>query len=118
MLKFVASVLILELEIHSATSVNVSWERLDTSLITGYIVYYRPMENDGEELNVSSSENFVIINNLITGVEYQFQVAVVAEVNGNMVMGERSNVSISRPTPPPATIAVTMDTGITTFYIE
>ena len=84
---------------------NVSWERLDTSLITGYIVYYSPKENNGEEksLNVSSLQNSVIVRGLTTDVEYQFQVVAVAELDGEVVMGVRSNVLIASPTPPPTT---------------
>ena len=63
------------------------------------------------------SENYVIISNLTADVEYQFQVVVMAVVNGDLVMGERSNVFTSRPTSPPVTVAVTntMETG--TEYI-
>ena len=84
---------------------NVSWERLDTSLITGYIVYYSPKENNGEKksLNVSSLQNSVIVRGLTTDVEYQFQVVAVAELDGEVVMGVRSNVLIASPTPPPTT---------------
>ena len=45
----IAPVMILGFNILSASLVNVSWESLDTSLITGYIVYYSPTERDGEE---------------------------------------------------------------------
>ena len=75
---------------------NVSWERINTSLITGYIVYYSPTENDGEEksFNVSSLQNSVIVSGLTTDVEYQFQVVAVAELDGEMVLGGRSGGTI------------------------
>ena len=52
---------------------------------------------------VSGSDNSVTFENLLTDAEYQFQVVAVAELDGDVVMGVRSSVSIARPTPPPAT---------------
>ena len=80
---------------------NVSWERINTSLITGYIVYYSPTENDGEEksFNVSSLQNSVIVSGLTTDVEFQFQVVAVAELDGEMVLGGRSGGTIKLVTP-------------------
>ena len=100
----IAPVMILGFDIHSATSVNVSWESLDTSLITGYIVYYSPTERDGEEqlFTVPNSQNSVIINDLMSGVEYQFQVVAVAELDGDVVTGERLAISKLRVFPTPA----------------
>ena len=40
-------------------------------------------------------DNSVTIDNLLTDVEYQFQVVAVAELDTDMIMGERSNVSVS-----------------------
>ena len=92
---------ILDLEILSVSLVNVTWETLDTSLITGYIVYYSPKESDGEEksLNVSSLQNSVIVSGLTTDVEYQFEVVAVAELDGEVVLGGRSEGSIKLVTP-------------------
>ena len=91
------------LEVVSATSIQVSWDRLDTPEITRYIVYYSQTGNSEVVTTVASSENSVTIENLLTDVEYQFQVVAVAELEGDAIMGERSNVSVSRPTPPPPT---------------
>ena len=47
-------------------------------------------------------KTFVVIDNLRSGVEYQFQVVAVAELDGDVVMGERSAMSIQQiiiPTP-------------------
>ena len=98
--------MLLGLRILSATSVNVSWERLDTSLITGYIVYYSPKENNGEEksLNVSSLQNSVIVSGLTTDFEYQFEVVAVAELDGKVVLGGRSEGTIKLVTPTSAPI--------------
>ena len=90
-------------EVVSATSIQVSWDRLDIPEITSYMVYYSQTGNSEKVTTVSSSENSVTIDNLLTDEEYQFQVVAVAELDGNMVMGERSNVSIARPTAPPPT---------------
>ena len=42
-------------------------------------------------VNVSGSENSVIIEDLMSNIQYQFEVVGVAEVEGDVVMGERSN---------------------------
>ena len=91
------------LEVVSATSIQVSWDRLDIPEITRYIVYYSQTGNSEMVTTVPGSRNSMTIDNLLTNVEYQFQVVAVAELDGDVVMGERSNVSISHPTPPPST---------------
>ena len=91
------------LEVVSATSIQVSWDRLDIPEITRYIVYYSQSGNSESATTVPSSMNSVTIENLLTDVEYQFHVVAVAELDGDVVMGERSNISIAHPTPPPPT---------------
>ena len=91
------------LDVVSATSIQVSWDRLDIRELTGYIVYYSQTGKSEMNTTVSSSENSVALNNLLTDVEYQFQVVAVAVLDGETIMGERSNVFVSRPTPPPPT---------------
>ena len=85
----------------SATSLRVSWDRLDIPEITGYLIYYTQTEMLASEksLMVPSSEHFANIEDLMTGVEFQFQVVAVAEFDGDIIMGERSNVSVSRLSP-------------------
>ena len=80
---------------------NVTWERINTSLITSYIVYYSPKESDGEEKssNLSSLQNSVIVSGLTTDVEYQFEVVAVAELDGEVVLGGRSDETIKLVTP-------------------
>ena len=95
--------LMIMLEVVSATSIEVSWDRLDIPEIIRYIIYYSQIGNSEMSTTVSGSENSVTIDNLLTDVEYQFHVVAVAELDGDVVMGERSNVSVSRPTPPPPT---------------
>ena len=96
----VAKVMIM-LEVVSATSIQVSWDRLDIPEITRYIVYYSQTGNSEMVTTVSGSENSVTIDNLLIDVEYQFQVVAVAELDGDVVMGERSNVYLSHLTPEP-----------------
>ena len=90
----------LEFDILSATSVRVSWDRLDIPEITGYIVYYRQIGNSELEVsiaelsvNISSSDTSVTIDNLISDMQYQFEVVAVAELNGDVVIGQRSPTS-------------------------
>ena len=103
------------LEVVSAISIQVSWNRLDIPEITGYTVYYSQTRNSEMATTVLHSKNSVTIENLLTDAEYQFQVVAVAELDGDVVMGERSNVSLSRPTPPPPTtptpISITIPTN-------
>ena len=101
------------LEVVSANSIQVSWDRLDIPEITCYIVYYSQTGNSEIFTTVSGSENSVTIENLLTNFEYQFQVVAVAELEeeSDAIMGERSNVSVSRPTPPPSTTPTPATTG-------
>ena len=85
----IAMVINVEVEVVSAGLVRVSWNALDIPEITGYIVYYSQTGNT-QSVNVTSSANSVLIDGLINNVEYQFQVAAIAELNGDVAIGERS----------------------------
>ena len=100
-----AAMVMIMVEVVSANSIQVSWDILDIPEITGYIVYYSQTGNSEMFTTISGFDNSVIIDNLLTNVEYQFQVVAVAALEGesDAIMGERSNVSVSRPTPPPPT---------------
>ena len=79
----------------SATSVRVSWDRLDTPEITGNIIYYSQTRNSEmvtieTSVSVPSYQNSVMIYNLLTDVEYQFQMVALAELEGEMATGQRS----------------------------
>ena len=80
----------------SDSSVNVSWDRLDIAGITGYIVYYSQTGTSAKEQSINvtkSTTNSVVIDGLMNNVEYQFQVAVIAELDGNFIVGERSTLN-------------------------
>ena len=85
-----------EVEIPSATSVKVSWDRLDIPEITGYIVYYSQRQTDITE-HIFSHENYVTIDNLLTDVEYQFEVVAVAELDGDVITGDSERVTVLIP---------------------
>ena len=91
-----AVVMNVEVEITSATSVRVSWDRHDIPEITGYIVYYSQRQRDITE-HIFSHENSVIIDNLLTDVEYQFEVVAVAELDGDIVTGDSERVTVLIP---------------------
>ena len=76
-------------EVVSAGSVRVSWDCLIIPEITGYIVYYSQTGNT-QSMNVTTSTNSVLIDGLMNNVEYQFQVAAIAELDGDVLVGERS----------------------------
>ena len=80
-------------EVVSTSSVRVSWDGIDIPEITGYTVCYSQTGNrQSEELSVTvtSSANSVVIGNLVNNVEYQFQVAAIAELDGVVFTGVRS----------------------------
>ena len=81
-------------EIVSDTSVRVSWDSVDIPEITGYTVYYSQTGNrkrqSEDSITVPSSDNFVVIEGLLNNVEYQFQVVAIAELDGDVIMGQRS----------------------------
>ena len=88
-----------QVELVSASSVRVSWDSLDIPEITGYIVYYSQTESvsrkrqDEGSVTVSSSVTTVVIEDLSSNVEYQFQVVAIAELDGEVVMGQRSTLN-------------------------
>ena len=76
-------------EMLSNTSVNISWESIDTSELTiSYRVYYYQPGN--MDAFVHASSNSIVIDNLISNVEYLFYVVVIAEVDGRTFTGQRS----------------------------
>ena len=108
-----AKVMNVQVEFVSDSSVRVSWESINNPMIINYTVYYfiNVKEDYEAEVNesiiVPSSVNSVVIGNLTESniTDYQFQVAATAEINGEVIMGERSAVrSIIMP---PATTTTT-----------
>ena len=91
----IALVMNVEVEIVSDTSVRVSWDSIDIPEITGFIVYYKQTGNrkrqSEESITVPSSDNSVVIEGLLNNVEYQFQVVAIAELDGDVIIGQRSN---------------------------
>ena len=85
-----------EVEITSAASMRVSWDRLNIPEITGYIVYYSQRQTDITE-HIFSQENSVIIDNLLSDVEYHFEVVAVAELDGDVVTGDSEIVTVMIP---------------------
>ena len=80
-------------EMLSNTSVNVSWENIDTSELTiSYRVYYYYNKSGDMDAFVNASRNFIVIDNLISNVEYLFYVVVIAEVDGQTFTGQRSMI--------------------------
>ena len=79
------------------TSVIVLWDRIDITVFDGYIVYYNSVLDGVTQDNISvavpNTENYVTITGLTSGAEYQFQVAVTATLQGQQLIGERSDVN-------------------------
>ena len=94
-----------EVEVVTEMLVRVSWDLLDNPEITGYIVYYSQIGNT-QSVNVTTSTNSVVIHGLMNNEEYQFQVAAIAELDGDVIIGERSilnNMSVVALTITPTT---------------
>ena len=78
-------------EMLSNTSVIVSWESIDTSEPTiSYRVYYYYNQSGDMDAFVNASSNSIVIDNLTSIVEYLFYVVVIAEVDGQILIGRRS----------------------------
>ena len=79
----------------TATSVRVSWDEIPVDGIT-YRVYYSQTGNrkrQSTEMSMDSTTNSVDIDGLDSNVEYQFQVVATAVVNGETIVGERSEAN-------------------------
>ena len=80
-------------------SVRVSWDRLLISEITQYLVSYQLMGNrkrlaTNRTIVVPSTESSIDIVGLIIGAEYQFLVAAQAEVEGEIIVGHMSFLTV------------------------
>ena len=103
-----AKVMNVQVELVSDSSVRVSWEIINNPMITNYTVYsfINVMEDhEAEVIIVPHSVNSVVIGNLTESniTDYQFQVAATAEINGEVIMGERSD-AIRSTMPPISTL--------------
>ncbi len=79
----------------SETSVIVSWDRSDASVVTNYTVYYSQIPCTKKQANemsvaVPSTESSVRIDGLMSGAVYQFQIIVAIMFLGVPLEGGRS----------------------------
>ena len=92
------------------TSVRVSWDAISLPEVTRYRVFYSQVERQVMgELMVEvqgRDQTSVVIENLVSSVQYQFQVVAVAVLGGREFTGARSavcdDILISLTTPTPA----------------
>ena len=90
-----ATVINVNVETLSATAVMVSWDKVDIPEIAGYIVYYIDTGiRNTQSINVTSSVTSVEIEGLLIYADYQFQVGVIAEVDGVKFIGEIEKISL------------------------
>ena len=102
-----------QVEFVSDSSVRVSWEIINDSMIINYTVYYFINVMDDYEAEVNES---IIVHNFMYSVviedsniiDYQLQVAATAEINGEVIMGERSDAV--RSVLPPTTMSIAITT--------
>ena len=96
-----------EVMVISHTSVQVSWNNLSLTCVTGYTVYYVIYETNETELSVEvlSSSSTATIMDLINGKEYRFQVAGKAG-NGNVGVRSFAVYQVITPTITPTTVTV------------
>ena len=81
------------------TSVRVSWDAISLPEVTRYRVFYSPVESRKREMgeltaDVRRDQTFVVIENLVSSMLYQFQVEAIAEQEGMEYVGNRSVVHI------------------------
>ena len=91
---FLAKVQNIFVEVLTLTSVRVSWERLDFSEITQYLVYYTQTENRKRQVEslvkVPATSGSVVISNLTSGRSYLFEVQAEVVLDGIVIVGPRS----------------------------
>ena len=83
------------------TSIRVSWRHIDNPMIVNYTVYYL-LDATSRSVMVPSSLNSVVFEDLSKSrlTDYRFQVVATAQINGDIIMGERSDIkSALIPTP-------------------
>ncbi len=85
----------IRVEIVTSTSARVSWDAINTPVISGYIVYYSLTGNRKRQAEESvdvpgSSATTVLIEDLVNGVEYQFTTLSLANLNGDEITGPRA----------------------------
>ncbi len=73
------------------TSVRVSWRQVLAGEVAHYTVYYKPCEQSEQSVTVPSSESSLMIENLMTNMQYHILVVAVAELEGAVFPGERSS---------------------------
>ena len=96
MINFAAVVMNVKVEELTSTSVRVSWDRIDIMEITNYTVYYSATGNE-HSVTVPSSQNSLVIDDLLSDMDYQFQVAAIALLYGDVrVMGQRSELPLRK----------------------
>ena len=98
LLLFLAKVQNLLVGIITLTSVRVSWDRLDFSEITQYLVYYTQTENRKRQVEslvkVPATFSSVVISNLTSGRSYSFEVQAEVVLDGIVIVGPRSERNI------------------------
>ena len=88
LLSYTAIVEKVKIKTLSPTAVRVSWKSvLGIPEMIGYIVYYTG-DLKRRNISVNSSVTSVDIEGLLKNVKYQYQVAVLAKVNGQEIIGE------------------------------
>ncbi len=86
-----------EVVVVSGKSIRISWDPITDPRISGYIILYTSLHvcdgNTIQQKNITSTEPLpVLISGLSPGVEYQFQVQAVVEVDGKVFLGESSEI--------------------------
>ena len=90
------------------TSVQVSWEIINISDMTHYTVFYNAVmrQLNEQSVDVPSSQNSVVIDNLRRNVAYTFQVAVIVQKEDTILTGNRSLITPSSIRASPASTMI------------
>ena len=94
-LQFTARVKNVVIEVVNTETVLVSWSPVTLQETSGYIIFYSD-ESSTQQVNVSDPEaSFAVIFGLTAGVEYQFQMQAVVEIDGEVFLGKKSNTKLA-----------------------
>ena len=101
------------------TSVRVSWDAISLPEVTRYRVFYSQVESRKRqvmgELMVEvqgRDQTSVVIEDLVSSVQYQFQVVAIAVLEGMEIVGERSMLALTTTTAPTPRVSTTSKEGM------
>lgn len=98
----------MEMDDDTTTAVLVSWSRLtgvDAELVVNYNITYKDDDNGRDQFALfPANVGYGRISNLTNGEEYSFQVSAIAVIDGDIIEGDKSVISIATVHQVPPTV--------------